>query len=454
MNGNHGQTNATSPNTTAATIGLELPFRDTVTKYHRSIIAQLLFGAEVQSKYLADEVERLRRAIMILEGRRQEVEEKIKAYKSLMAPVHRMPPEVMMEIFKFVCATKSLVRWPVRPDLLMPPTFKLSMVCGRWREITIASPFLWSSINVDRECGRFNVNMYRAAKIFLERSKNQTIKAQLQLPSPQSPDPHIFDLFLQESIRWREVSLCFPYIASTSISALGVLRGHLPVLTKLELTGLAPLSHESLTTLFELAPSLHSLYLGINFVSANLRFPWQQIRSIRLRGGLNEMWQILKLCHNVEEIRLESIAADEFDARHHLDLPETRSWSITVTSATHMVDVLRQITCPNLGSLEIWNHSCGNWTTWNLPWDASAIAGLLSQPTCRLTSLRLGYIPLTDVEVISLLRHVPTLQSLYISEKLPPSHATPPEFDRLKGLRPRNMIVTASFLRQLSFPHQ
>ncbi|KAG7098342.1 hypothetical protein E1B28_000301 [Marasmius oreades] len=437
----------TPPTTTSSTSlykSIRLPFRCTVTEFHRPLIAKSLSAAERQSNELADEVERLKGAIMILEKRRFEVEENIKTYKSLMAPVHRTPPEVMVEIFEYCCSTNYVTRTNRKPShSLIPPALEISMVCGRWRELAITAPSLWSSMHIVRgDVTTFQANMYRAAKLFLARSKSHPIMLCLVSEGLQN-EPDVADMFVQQSTRLRSLTLSIACDGTSGLT-LGAIRGRLPILSDLALQGDLR-SPDIISNVFETAPALRSLSLERNFITSNLCLPWRQIRSIRLYDSkLNRMLQVLGLCLDLEDIELVDIHPDEFDAGNHLVLHRTRRLSIATTQARCMAEAIHQITCPHLMSLEISDDG----DNWNLPWNISSIATDLLQPTCVLTSLHLQGVPATDTDLIALLRQVPTLQTLFVQESFPTS------FPRERNLKPTNMTVTSSFLRQLFLSHE
>ncbi|KAK0199585.1 hypothetical protein DFS33DRAFT_1363403 [Desarmillaria ectypa] len=60
-------------------------------------------------------------------------------YGALLSPVRRLPYDILLQIFKDVCAEPYNIH-PPRNSLI------LGLVCKRWRDITLDSPSLWSTI--------------------------------------------------------------------------------------------------------------------------------------------------------------------------------------------------------------------------------------------------------------------------------------------------------------------
>ena len=56
--------------------------------------------------------------------------------------------------------------------------------------------------------------------------------------------------------------------------------------------------------------------------------------------------------------------------------------------------------------------------------------------------------------MISLLQHVPSLQTLELSENTPPVADMPQEIEYARKLKLNNVIITTSFLQRLSLPHR
>ncbi|KAF9264074.1 hypothetical protein L218DRAFT_249052 [Marasmius fiardii PR-910] len=433
----------TTPNSTTT---IQLPFRSTVTQYQRSLIAQSLSHAEKEFRQISAEIRRLKSAIMILETRRHEVEKKVEVYRSLLAPIHRMPSEIMVEIFCHVCSDRSRLSWLSAPAPVyrtsIPYVVTLSLVCSRWRELVSSSSMLWASMEITTHSGSYKGNMNRALKLFLTHSRDQPLDLELNYRGPED-NPGALNLVIRECRRWKRLSL-FSGKKPFHDPQLGGIRGNLPLLTHLTLGG--ALEDGSFSNVFEVAPCLHSVSVRpASIIIPSLRLPWQQLRSIYLSDTtLNPILQALALCPNLEQVTLVcsrfKLRPEESNADLKVDLLAVSSLSIIVTDARCILDVFRQCDWPDLKSLKICNSG------WKSVWDTPFVNSFLLRPLHCLVSLHLERVPFPEDETISLLQQIPTLHTLFILDNGRPSIS--PVDDR-----PRNMTITSTFLQQLSLPH-
>ncbi|KAF9261518.1 hypothetical protein L218DRAFT_869680, partial [Marasmius fiardii PR-910] len=155
------------------------PFRNTVTAFDQHLIEQSLIDAENELKRCRMELNRLNAAIIAVESRRTAVKREVEHYRSLLSPIQRMPPEVLTEIFGH-CGRLSNMN-----GLIMPVPMAISMVCGRWRELAVSTPSLWSSISITMfsagdpdDCDQHLVA--RLTKLFLQRSLNSPLELHLK----------------------------------------------------------------------------------------------------------------------------------------------------------------------------------------------------------------------------------------------------------------------------------
>ncbi|KAJ8072797.1 hypothetical protein PM082_016356 [Marasmius tenuissimus] len=103
------------------------------------------------------------------------------------------------------------------------------------------------------------------------------------------------------------------------------------------------------------------------------------------------------------------------------------------------MDILfRHLTIPALKSLSVSSDPAARLdiSATGQSWQSSGIGNILARSGCRITSLCLESLPITDTEVLTLLGSMPTLTSLQVEEFALPAHGT-------------NKIVTEVFLRRL-----
>ncbi|KAG7087225.1 hypothetical protein E1B28_013207 [Marasmius oreades] len=423
--------------------------RRKITSFESETIIHGLANAENDLKAYNLEINRLKANIMVLESRRDGLTKSVAKYRSLLSPIHRVPEEILAHIFSFCCDENIL-------DSGCPPfVLTASTVCGRWRDVVLETPSLWSSISIrlesfmsrEEEGYTWNSHQFtRLVKIFMERSKT----APLDLEFHQYGEA-LFELLeagltclIDHSNRWRSLKMCGPgHPLITLPSAFRRLRGHLPNLQHFLLdcswwnrdtvsiaSDLDLLSECPLLTSIELAVQAEELQL-------NPRFPWPQLQFLKLEGcSLSQVGQTLASCNNLQQLELLGL------------FPTTQ---LSVASPITTLDQLRYLSVERLQEDEFFHL----FQSFNLPslsylkihggrpsgpvLDLSSLKSFLVRSSCSITSLTLELLPFSDVDTLHLLRLVPNLTTFSVEEQCT---------EDSEG-RPKNKIVTTTFLEQL-----
>ncbi|KAL0069637.1 hypothetical protein AAF712_003295 [Marasmius tenuissimus] len=403
-----------------------LPFRNTITKTDRQNIAFLLSDAEKERKACASEVNKLKAALMALENRLDDAEKKEEYFRSLLSPIHRMPPEVMMEIFKVCCNSPGANSIPYSPSEL-PATSYPQTLHGMWplEEHNCLHPIPL----VQFEC---NWSTPLTLDIIYFDDTNRT-----------HIGPDILGILASNSNRWKRVDFDIDAVRSRSPS-FPATRGHLAVLTNLTID--CPMTggrgyDGAFLRAFEDAPCLRSVTLRDGPAMADLVLPWHQLEVVQLgHCGIGRTLQLLKNCTGAVRLILDTIIPSIPEAATDnlipLSLPTVRTLSLILTDSSIMSLLFKHLTLPGLETLSIRNSS---FVGWNVPWDVQDFLSALD--LCNLTSLTLAKVPLRDGDFISLLEVMPTLESLSFSESTP---MYKPRKD------PNNMTITPHVLARLS----
>ncbi|KAJ8073803.1 hypothetical protein PM082_012081 [Marasmius tenuissimus] len=74
-----------------------------MTAADRQVVKRYLLDGATELKGYRCEINRLKARITVLETMEEVLKEKMERYSSLLSPVHRMPPEILVEIFKLSC---------------------------------------------------------------------------------------------------------------------------------------------------------------------------------------------------------------------------------------------------------------------------------------------------------------------------------------------------------------
>ncbi|EEB96130.1 hypothetical protein MPER_04790 [Moniliophthora perniciosa FA553] len=148
-------------------------FRNTVSPSDRRIIEHFLRDSD-------KELNEIKTTIMALESKQNGLKKKMDRYRTLLSPIHRLPPEVIVQVFTEVCDKNELYKKK------LPSALALSRVCGRWRDIALATPRLWSSLRIpvvswDSDEGDRVASLTR---LFIERSRTAPLTLELWADIP------------------------------------------------------------------------------------------------------------------------------------------------------------------------------------------------------------------------------------------------------------------------------
>ncbi|KAJ4480658.1 hypothetical protein C8J55DRAFT_428920, partial [Lentinula edodes] len=109
----------------------------------RKEIETFLSEPQQELSRLEIEISRVQTILDGLQIQRAEVKSYVETHRGLLAPIRRLPVEVLTEIFVLCLSTE---RYPVRS--LREAPLLLTMICRHWREVTFKSPSLWNSLHI------------------------------------------------------------------------------------------------------------------------------------------------------------------------------------------------------------------------------------------------------------------------------------------------------------------
>lgn len=92
---------------------------------------------------------RIEDARAILEGLLQERQEHITrtiAYRTILSPIRRVPPELVADIFVRTCPKTSIL-----PPAADNTNLRLSQICSGWRKVALGTPQLWADVTIHWE---------------------------------------------------------------------------------------------------------------------------------------------------------------------------------------------------------------------------------------------------------------------------------------------------------------
>ncbi|KDQ62011.1 hypothetical protein JAAARDRAFT_107428, partial [Jaapia argillacea MUCL 33604] len=121
------------------------------------------------------ELRKLRRRVSALEEKRDLTQSRCTNIISLLAPIRRLPPEIISKIFVHT----------VGPDFINPLKYQLPVllthVCSYWRQIALSTSTLWASLLIAPRDGGEIARMRPILDCFLARSGTVPLSTHVDL---------------------------------------------------------------------------------------------------------------------------------------------------------------------------------------------------------------------------------------------------------------------------------
>ncbi|KAK7047423.1 hypothetical protein VNI00_006654 [Paramarasmius palmivorus] len=416
--------------------------RSTISSDDRQTISQYLKDAEEDARRCEVEAKKLLAAMKTLENRKKGLEKSMEMYRSLLSPVHKLPSEILSNIFGLCCEDNELSY-----DLDSPEVMNLSMVCGRWRDLVLSTPTLWSTLRLEASCFRtrrptreLDTSLAEMVKLFLERSKNTPLKLAFQsyINQPVEPSFSAFDLLVSEMERWSDITF-----GSGGFLERLPTRRHLPMLKHLCLP-YAPMAH---TDNFSNSPALVSVELTPH-LHGDVVLPWDRIKILTLsESNAADSLSVLSRCSGLEKLEFVST---EIDGTEEVIGPITfpRLQSLSFYSfRPEILPIFQFARFPHLSTLIFSGHVIDS-DGWEDPRVLPSVQGLL-QSQCTITSLTLVRQQMDDHQALALLKLLPALQSLEVREYLGNAIVTP-HFLKWLTVEDGSLSESSSILPRLS----
>ncbi|KAK7051994.1 hypothetical protein R3P38DRAFT_2858010 [Favolaschia claudopus] len=379
---------------------------------------------DVEKKTIRSSIDIARSRVAALQGQAALVEiealsEYVTQYLSLLAPLRRLPVDILRRIFLDPVVHEKKSRQIDRHSILLHyrPN-SLGAVCYHWRCVSLEIAPLWSSLVVFlNQPDRYTIDGLRVA---LQRSQKAPLHLAFRpvLSSSWSTlDTEMMQEVCSHSERWVSVDMS---------SNRELLRWLSSAENRLDsLQTLRILYTESFSTdrgpckVFAHAPKLRTLRLIQHLrysPSAAPILPWSQFTQLCIDTGWDKLGYhyVLSQAQNVHEL-FASIGGVPHSAPlqatlhllhklhvHHKDRP----------SLENELNLLNHLTAPAMKELFVSSCKLDNLTS-------LTIQSFLSRSSARLQSLALHDTPIRAADLVSLLRMVPTVQRLTLAKLLP-----------------------------------
>ncbi|KAK1230310.1 hypothetical protein PQX77_006603 [Marasmius sp. AFHP31] len=322
-----------------------------------------------------------------------------------------MPSEILAIIFKFHCETDVIKPWE------LPAALGLTRICGRWRDIALSTPSIWSFIWLDFSDWQYGFHkLHQLTDYYGSKSQNSPLTLTLTVAPAHDFD---FAPLIRQCERWKDVSLLIsPYTFPSAL--FQPIRNHLPLLTTLPST-----CHDELKSwqdvplaLFDNCSSLSSLRIDDTFALKNTEvLQRDQVKTLRINVSCDtHACSLSPRDRAVETLDLfPSGGKYVCDGNHcdHVVAGHVESLRILgVSGQCDVDDALRHTTLSNLSALTI----VGDWVIEPPSWTGTLIQDFVLRSGCTITYLHLQSLLIDDLQVLSLLTSLPTVKSLCIVE--------------------------------------
>ncbi|KIK50763.1 hypothetical protein GYMLUDRAFT_50994 [Collybiopsis luxurians FD-317 M1] len=402
------------------------------TEYGSSVpskaeLAREIAEAEKEMDGCEAQVHRLQCHIQLLQHHRRRLDEYTMCLRSLMAPLRKLPNELMLRIFDWACEMNDLTSG----RLQTMPALTISCVCSHWRDLAKSYPRLWSRICVDLTEMHLDRRDLTLLETYLELSQESPLSIEILGHKLETLEPRqaaLCSMLGSYSERWQELIVSQPTFYKALLTHDP---NHFPLLDSLTISNFGFRLPGSLDR-FQDASRLQSLSL-LSFPLAKVHksnFPWQQLTSLNICSYSKEIKSLMEASSNLTELSFREWEDGTFKRNSFpVVAPTVRALSFSVSQTSHhesesLIDVvLSSTTFPALTSLYIDRIDVKE--DYEHPWPKDIVQNFLSRSRCTLTTLSLKSIPIVDEDLIDLLRRLPSLLHLAIDDSSVTAHNSP-----------------------------
>ncbi|KAJ6551502.1 hypothetical protein B0H19DRAFT_171959 [Mycena capillaripes] len=309
-------------------------------------------------------------------------------------PVLTLPPEVVSEIF-IHCLSDTRARLNVAEAPLL-----LCNVCRAWRDIAIATPPLWSSLELTFKFSLFGTNFLDLLDLWLSRTGSHRLSLSVCYDEYTSGKRRhqlnqLVMLLMRHSEQWADVELKLP-----DASEFHHFKGEFPALETLSVAHpVEPPTYP--VTSFAHAPRLTTVQLSLGCALEPLVLPWAQLKVLKCESlYVDDCLKLLRETTQIVELTVYLREDGPTPSARLLLLPTLRSLHL-LREECH-IDLLQYLTLPSLEKLSI------SFQEHDIP----RFVSFLSRSACALRYIIFDAWAFNQAELLQCFEAMPALQEL------------------------------------------
>ncbi|TFK40354.1 hypothetical protein BDQ12DRAFT_680803 [Crucibulum laeve] len=349
-----------------------------------------------------------------------------KQLQSLLAPIRRLPPELLSEIFLHCVQPCDQF---VKPSPKEAPML-LGQICASWRTLALSTPRLWSSLELCRTWSSFNgkSSVHDAAalmKLWLERSGQRPLS--ISIRDDLLEDPTVRELFIRVTPRWQHILIDVPRSVTSPLFSPHEHASQLESVTVRSSKGLEPAQVENMSLTLLAAQRLQYFnWDNSELESTPINMAWSALTHVTLNAAISveQCMYILQDSPNLVDASFQCISAPSESMcplMPSIVLPKLKS--LVLGGGYDISPILDFITLPNLLELVL-----------NVrEWPQDALCRFFRRSRCPLMSFNLYFPSFTESDFIECLELLSaSLKEFTVQmDPLGPSILTDDVLDRL-----------------------
>lgn len=374
-------------------------------------INQVLVTKELELSHLENQVANVQSILQELLRERDVAQQFVDSHRALLAPIRRMPLEIMQEIFVHCLPTDQFIR----PDAYKAPLL-LGQICRAWRRAALSTPALWNSlaIQLSQKNSDRRINLIKS---WITRSSGHPICLFAYIPMAGDDTIKAFlEVFTTNIYRWKNLRLTLPGRCYSSV--LQALSLECPLLESAQIrfspitSSDTPIHPERLSLTSQSAPRLRSLTWnsqGLQRVDFALAMNTLTDIDIDYPLTVPECLDIMAHCPKLVQCEFKSVSEwaptpNDFSDKYSIPLitlPQLRMLSVHATES--LGPFFERLSLPSMEVLKLVDLSHENDFR---VWSQSSFNDFMARSSCSLTNLHLLNVLPSEDDLIQCLQWV------------------------------------------------